>query len=60
MMVIVNVYIMLMGWNSAIRLVSGVEEAMLMGAENQMLELFWAGKPNPKPNPNPHLDRRKR
>jgi len=43
MMVIVNVYIMLMGWNSAIRLVSGVEEAMLMGAENQMLELFWAG-----------------
>jgi len=42
MLVIVNVYIMLMGWNSAIRLVSGVDEALLL-PDDKMLELFWAG-----------------
>ena len=34
---------MLMGWNSAIRLVSGVEEALLLEPENRMLELVLAG-----------------
>lgn len=42
MELIVNVYILLMGWNSAIRLVGGVEEALMM-SDNKMLELFWAG-----------------
>jgi hypothetical protein len=42
MMVIVNVYILLMGWNSAIRLVSGVDEALHL-PDDKMLELFWAG-----------------
>ena len=37
-----NVYILMMGWNSAIRLVSGVEEALTL-PEDKMLELFWAG-----------------